>query len=125
MEFVANEGKKVEIEAGEEIFLRHAVKTRFVKQGESYLEIFKEYIKPIYQKGDIISCSEKIIALCQNRVVKREELKIGFWAKILSKFANRKNRGGYGVGMPINMQYAISKVRITTSANCKYCKWNY
>lgn len=112
MEFVSNSGKKVEIEVNGEIYLRHAIKTRFIKQGENYLKIFKEYVSPIYQEGDIISSSEKIIALCQNRVIRREDIKIGFWAKFLSKFACRKNRGGYGVGMAINMQYAINKVGI-------------
>lgn len=110
MEFVSNEGKNVEIDLKGEIYLRHAIKTRFIKQGDSYIEIFKNYVSPIYEKGDIISSSEKIIALCQNRVVRRENIKIGFGAKFLSKFACRKNRGGYGVGMPINMQYAINKV---------------
>ncbi len=109
MEFVANTGKNVEIEVNGEIYLRHAIKTRFVQQGDDYIKLFEEYVSPIYEKGDIISSSEKIIALCQNRVVKRENIKIGFWAKFLSKFACQKNRGGYGVGMPINMQYAINK----------------
>lgn len=109
MEFIANEGKKVEIEVQGETYLRHAIKTRFVNQGDDYIELFKEYVSPIYEYGDIVSSSEKIIALCQNRVVKREDIKIGFWAKFLSKFACHKNRGGYGVGMAINMQYAINK----------------
>ncbi len=109
MDFIANEGKQVEIEVNGKIYLRHAIKTRFVQQGDDYIKLFEEYVSPIYEKGDIISSSEKIIALCQNRVVKRENLKIGFWAKFLSKFACQKNRGGYGVGMPINMQYAINK----------------
>lgn len=110
MEFVANQGKKVEIEVGGKIYLRHAIKTKFINPGDNYLKIFQKYVVPIYEKGDIIVSSEKIIALCQNRVVKREEIKIGFWAKFLSKFACQKNRGGYGVGMAINMQYAIERV---------------
>lgn len=110
MKFVANEGKNIEIKVENDIYLRHTIKTRFIKLGEDYIEIFKEYVLPIYKDGDIISSSEKIISLCQNRIVKREDIKIGFWAKTLSKFACQKNRGGYGVGMPINMQYAINKV---------------
>ena len=70
----------------------------------------KEYVSDIYQEGDIVSISEKIISICQNRIVKREDIKIGFWAKFLSRFACQENRGGYGVGMTINMQYAINKV---------------
>lgn len=109
MEFFANEGKNVEIEVNGTTYLRHAIKTRFVKQGESYIDIFKEYVSPIYKEGDIVSSSEKIIALCQNRVVKREDVKIGFWAKFLSKFAS-KTEAGVGVGETIKMQYAIDTV---------------
>lgn len=110
MEFVSNHGKKVEIQVGEEIYLRHAVQTKFIRVGDNYIDVMGEYLSNIYEEGDIVSISEKIISICQNRIIKREEIKIGIWAKFLSKFACRKNRGGYGVGMPINMQYAINKV---------------
>lgn len=109
MEFVANEGKNVEIEVNGVTYLRHAIKTHFVKQGEDYVEIFRKYALPLYEEGDIVSSSEKIIALCQGRVVKRDELKIGFWAKLLSKFASHPDTG-VGVGETIKMQYAITKV---------------
>jgi len=99
----------------------NAIKTEFIKQGDNYIEIFRKYVSPIYEKGDIISSSEKIIALCQNRVIKREDIKIGFWAKFLSKFACRKNRGGYGVGMPINMQYAINKAGLSKVLFASIC----
>ncbi len=109
MEFHANEEKTVEIEVDGQVYLRHAIKTRFIKQGESYIDVFKEYVSPIYQEGDIISSCEKIISLCQNRVIKREDIKIGFWAKFLSKFASHTS-SGVGVGETIKMQYAIDKV---------------
>lgn len=110
MKFAANPGKRVEINVNGTTYLRHAVQTRFVTTRDSYVELVREYVLPIYQPGDILSISEKIVSICQNRIVRREELKIGFWAKFLSRFACRRNRGGYGVGMPINMQYAIQKV---------------
>lgn len=109
MEFTMNKGKKVEIEVNGVKYLRHAIKTRFIKQGESYVDVFKEYVSPIYEEGDIVSSSEKIIALCQNRIVKREDIKIGFWAKFLSKFASHPDTG-VGVGETIKMQYAIDTV---------------
>ena len=109
MEFYANEGKSVEIEVNGQTYLRNAKKTAFIKQGESYIDVFKEYVLPIYQEGDIISSSEKIIALCQNRIVRREDIKIGFWAKFLSKFASHPTTG-VGVGETIKMQYAINTV---------------
>lgn len=109
MEFYMNEGKSVEIQVNGQTYLRHAIKTRFVEQGESYIDLFKQYVSPIYEEGDIISSSEKIIALCQNRIVKREDIKIGFWAKLLSKFASHPDTG-VGVGETIKMQYAIDTV---------------
>ncbi len=110
MEFIANEGKEVEIEAGGEAYLRHAIKIRFITTKDNYIDVLKEYVSGIYEEGDIISISEKIISICQNKVIQRKDIKIGWWAKFLSKFACHKNRGGYGVGMTINMQYAIDKV---------------
>ena len=103
-------GKKISIAEGGDIYIRYAVKTHFIKPGEDYIDIIKKYVSGIYMNGDIVSISEKIIAICQERLVRREDIKIGVLARFLSRFACRKNRGGYGVGMPINMQYAINKV---------------
>ncbi len=105
----ANEGKSLEIKTSTGIYERYAVKTHFVGIGENYCDLFERYVLPLYKEGDLVSSSEKVIALCQKRVVKREDIKISFLAKLLSRFADRKNHGGYGVGMPINMQYAINK----------------
>jgi F420-0:gamma-glutamyl ligase-like protein len=108
IEYTMNDNKKVEIEVNGEVYQRKAIQTHFVKQGESYIDIMEKYVLPNYKEGDFISVSEKIIALCQNRVVKREDIKIGFWAKFLSKFASHPDTG-VGVGETIKMQYAIDK----------------
>lgn len=109
MEFKANRGKNVEIVAGGKIYLRHAIKTKFITSNDNYLDVINEYVAGIYEKGDIISISEKIISICQNRIIKREEIKIGWLAKFLSKFASHP-KTGIGVGESIKMQYAINKV---------------
>lgn len=109
MKFKSNEGKKVEIKVGNKTFKRHAIHTHFVQIGESYIDVVDKYVSSIYEEGDIISISEKIVALCQNRIVKRSEIKIGWLAKILSKFASHPD-SGVGVGETIKMQYAIDKV---------------
>ena len=111
MEFISNEGKEIEIEASGDIYLRHAIETRFITQSDNYIDVIKEYVSNIYEEGDFISISEKIISLCQNRVIKKEDIKIGFWAKFLSKFAS-KTTAGVGVGEAIKMQYAINKVGV-------------
>ena len=110
MEFTANEGKQVEIAANGGRYLRHAIRTHFVTVGENYLDLIRKYVSPLYQPGDLLSVSEKVIALCQGRVVYRKDIKIGLWAKFLSRFACGKSSAGPGVSLPVKMQYAINKV---------------
>jgi len=121
MEFVANKGKKVEIKVGENVYLRHAIKTRFIQREEDYIEVLREYVLPIYEKGDIVSVSEKIVSLCQNRVIERKDMKVGFWAKLLSKFASHPKTAGIGVGESIKMQYAIDKVGVLKVLWASFC----
>ena len=106
---VFNGSKEAEIEVQGKKYYRKPIKTHFVTEGESYLDIMKQYVLPEYQKGDLISISEKIIALCQGQVVKREDISIGFWAKTLSRFASHPTTG-VGVGESIKMQCAINQV---------------
>ena len=105
-ELKANENKKLEIEIGEEIYYRYAIPTHYVQIGEDYIEIVKKYVQPHYKEGDILSISEKIIALCQERVVYKKDMKVGFLAKFLCKFA-MKSDAGVGVDCPHKMQFAI------------------
>ena len=107
MELSANENKKIERTVGEETFYRYAIQTHYVQIGENYIEILKKYIQPIYEKGDIISISEKIIALCQKRIIYKKDVKVSFLAKFLSKFA-MKSDAGIGVDSPYKMQVAIN-----------------
>lgn len=123
MEFICNKGKKVEIVVNGKIYLRHAIKTRFINIGENYIDVIKEYVSPIYKEGDIISISEKIISLCQNRIIKREDIKVGFGAKFLSKFAKHPKYEGIGVGESIKMQYAINKCGLTKVLFASVCSF--
>lgn len=62
---------------------------------------------PHYQEEDILSISEKIISLCQKRVVYKKDMKLSFLAKFLSKFAMSSD-AGIGVDCPYKMQFAIN-----------------
>ena len=106
MEFNAIKGKEVEITVGENKYLRNAVQTHYVQLGESYVDLIKKYVVPIHQEGDIISISEKIVSLCQRRVIYKKDLKVSALAKFLSKFAMRSD-AGVGVDNPYKMQFAI------------------
>ena len=107
MELETNENKKLEIEVEGEKFNRYAVKTHFVQIGENYIDIIEKYVKPIYKENDFISISEKIISLCQKRIIYKKDMKVSKLAKFLSKFA-MKSDAGIGVDSPYKMQVAIN-----------------
>lgn len=106
MELGANENKNILREVNGKKFNRYAIKTHFVQIGENYIDIIEKYIKPIYKAGDFISISEKIISLCQKRVIYKKDMKVSFLAKFLSKFAMSSD-AGIGVDSPYKMQVAI------------------
>ena len=99
MEFRANEGKSVTIEVGGKTYARHAIQTHFVQVGESYIDLVEQYVKPVWQPGDLLSSSEKIIGLCQKRVVYKKDMKVGRLARFLSRFASHSS-AGIGVDSP-------------------------
>ncbi len=107
-EFKANEGKQVEIRVGDRVYARHVIPTHFVELGESYLDLIRTYAAPVYREGDILSSSEKIIALCQNRIVRKSDMKLSRLAKFLSRFASHSS-AGIGVDSPWKMQFAIDQ----------------
>ncbi len=102
----ANDGKQLEIEVESNKYCRYAIHTHFIQIGEDYIDIIEKYVKPIYKPGDFISISEKIISLCQKRVIYKKDMKVSFLAKFLSKFAMRSD-AGIGVDCPYKMQVAI------------------
>jgi hypothetical protein len=89
-------------------YARYPVKTHFIQINEDFDKVVEKYVVPKIKPGDIVSISEKIVALSQGDVVYRKDLPIGFWAKFLSKFAST-TEAGIGVAEPIKLQYAISK----------------
>ena len=95
MEFRANEGKSVTIEVGGKTYARHAIQTHFVQVGESYIDLVEQYVKPVWQPGDLLSSSEKI-------------MKVGRLARFLSRFASHSS-AGIGVDSPYKMQFAINE----------------
>lgn len=86
---------------------RYAVKTHFIQTGEDYIEVLRRYVTPLYRPGDVVSMSEKVISMCQNNTVRMEDVRVGFWAKFLSKFAT-SNHNGIGMDEPYKLQLAIN-----------------
>ena len=120
MDFWMNDGKAVEIEVAGRRYARCAIKTHFVQVGESYIDLVRTYVSPLAQPGDIVSSSEKIIALCQGRVVYKKDMHVGALARFLSRFASTST-AGIGVNSPYKMQFAIDEagaVRVIWASVC-------
>ncbi len=107
MEFHANKGKNIYIEVGDKRYARHAIATHFVRVGENYIDLVRRYVLPVYRAGDIVASSEKVIALCQGRIVTEDEVRPTHWARLLSRFVHQ-TAAGPGMGLPAKMQFAIN-----------------
>ncbi|MFR7474805.1 coenzyme F420-0:L-glutamate ligase [Frisingicoccus sp.] len=86
---------------------RYGVQTHFVEEGESYVRLIQDYVLPLYQPGDILSISEKVISMCQENTVYMEDVKVGWLARFLSCFGHR-TKSGIGVTEPHKLQLAIN-----------------
>ena len=111
MEFQANEGKNLAIEINGEKYLRIPVKTHVVMREDDLFEVVNKYTKDIRKEGDIIFCSEKIIAITQGRSFPISEIHPSKLAKFLVKFVY-KSPYGIGLGSPYTMQLAIEDVGV-------------
>lgn len=88
-------------------FERYAVQTHFIERGEDYVEVARRYLAPLAQPGDIVTLSEKVVSMCQNNTVEMKDVRLGFWARFLSKFAT-SNNNGIGMDEPYKLQLAIN-----------------
>ena len=86
---------------------RYGVKTHFIGRGEDYIEILRKYVMPLYEQGDVVTLGEKVISMCQDNTVEKKDVKVGFWARFLSKFAT-SNHNGIGMDEPYKLQLAIN-----------------
>jgi len=86
---------------------RYPIRTSFITVSDNLNSIISKYILPDAEKDDIIVLCEKIVSIIQNRVVYKKDIRLGFWAKFLSKFA-KKTPYGFSVGNPLKMQVAIN-----------------
>ncbi len=108
------------VEVNGKEYRRYAIQTHFVQRGESYVDLIAKYVVPLYEEGDILSMSEKIIAMCQNNVVEKKDVKVGFWAKFLSKFASSNNHG-IAMDEPYKLQLAINLAGLPRILLASFC----
>lgn len=111
MDFVANEGKKLTIDIDGVSYLRIPIKTHVIMKEDDLGNVVDHYTKDIRKEGDIIFCSEKIVAITQGRSFPIDEIHPSKLARFLVKFVY-KSPYGIGLGSPYTMQLAIEDVGI-------------
>ncbi|MDP2741316.1 MAG: F420-0--gamma-glutamyl ligase [bacterium] len=107
MEENKNKEKKLIIEVDGGRWERHLVKTHFIQTTDNFEVLVEKYVLPFVKNNDIIIFCQKIVSIIQNRIVYKKDIKVGFFAKFLSKFV-KKTPAGFSVGNPLKMQLAIN-----------------
>lgn len=85
---------------------RYAIQTHFVQVGESQTALVEKYVRPLYQEGDMLSFGAKVMCMCVKSVKTRDEVKPGWWANHLWRFAGI-NHTGVGMHEPYKLQLVI------------------
>lgn len=100
--------KSPTIEVGGQTYRRIPVGTHVIKADDDILEVVERYSKDERQAGDIIFVSEKVVAVTQGRAIPKDEIEIGWLARLLWP---RVRKVPYGVGLrsPETMQCAINE----------------
>ena len=95
--------------AGGRAYDRFAIQTHFVQVGEDQAALVERYVRPLYEAGDVLSFGAKVMAMCVKSVKIRDEVKPGFWANALWRFAGI-NHTGVGMHEPYKLQLVIDQV---------------
>jgi hypothetical protein len=87
---------------------RAAVRTHLVHVKEPIIEVLKQYVTPLFQPGDVLVLSEKLVAITQGRVIHRSLVRPGLLSKILVRGVT-KLKDDVGFSDPAKMQVAIMR----------------
>ncbi len=86
------------------------VKTPLIREGDNLYKIVDKYTKDIRQKGDIITVSSCVAAMCEERSVTVDTIFPSFLAGFVSKFVSHKDvpfGGAAPLANPAAMEIAI------------------
>ena len=96
------------VQVEDKVYERYAVHTHFINRGEDLVELVRRYVLPLSEEGDILAIGEKVVSMCQDNTVEKTNVKIGFLARTLSRFAKQNSDAGIGMGEPYKLQLAIN-----------------
>ncbi|HVW82650.1 MAG TPA: coenzyme F420-0:L-glutamate ligase [Candidatus Paceibacterota bacterium] len=111
--FEPNHGKTLDLSVEGELWLRLPVKTRVIEPGDDLEALIEEYVAPHLEAGDLLFVSEKVVCICQRRLVPFKEIRPGRLARLLA--AQVDNRfgtpefHGFGHGTALGMQLLIEE----------------
>lgn len=93
--------------------MRIPIRTELIKPGEDLMALLERYVRPHLLPGDQMYVSEKVVCVCQNRIVKAADVKTSWLARLLaSKVKNNVGTPkfkGLGHGTPPAMQLLIEE----------------
>ena len=61
------------------------VKTRILTHKDDIVDVIQKYTKGNLGPDDVVSVAESVVAITQGRAVRPEDLKPGFWARLVSR----------------------------------------
>jgi hypothetical protein len=82
--FEPNVGKTLETAVDGVTYVRLPIKTRLITKDDNLLSLLGEYVRPHLLPGDLLFVSEKIVCICQGRIIHRDTVKTGWLARFLS-----------------------------------------
>ncbi len=111
--FVPNEGKRLETDVAGIRYLRLPLRTRLIEANDDLMALLEEYARPHLQPGDILFVSEKVVCVCQGRIVRADEVQTSWLARLLAKrvrnYVGTPQFRGMGHGTAPAMQLLIEE----------------
>ena len=84
------------------LYRRMAIQTHFVEPNTDKASLVRRYVLPLYRTGDMLFISAKVMSLCEGFYRTRDQVKPGFWARFLYRFAGHANYDEEGHQRPGN-----------------------
>ncbi len=114
--FTPNTGKTLETEVAGARFLRLPLKTRLIQPSDDLMLLLEEYARPHLQSGDTLFISEKVVCVCQGRILRADEVRTSWLARFLAKrvrnYAGTPQFRGLGHGTAPAMQLLIEEAGV-------------
>jgi len=106
----SNPERQLTIELGGKTYYRYPIRVPMVSIGDSYINLINTYAVPEFNKNSdaCIALSEKVISICQKRVVHQSEVQPSWLAKLICTYVTKYPKD-VGFENPRKMQVGINQ----------------